>query len=50
MAEALERYLDIQKIKNLKTSAYHPRTNGLVERLNGQIGEIFRKKGRKDKG
>jgi transposase InsO family protein len=34
MANVLNRYLETQNIKHLRTSAYHPRTNGKTERFN----------------
>lgn len=37
MGTLLEEYLLIFKSKHLKASAYHPRTNGMVEPLNGTI-------------
>lgn len=43
MAQVLELYMENQKIHHLKTSAYHPRTNGLVERLNGFIQKMITK-------
>jgi transposase InsO family protein len=38
LAETLARYLQLQEIKHLRTSAYHPRTNGKTERYNGLLG------------
>lgn len=43
MSEVLGKYLEFQKIKHLRTSAYHPRTNGLVEKFNGLLGGMLRK-------
>lgn len=43
MSEVFEGYLDLQKVKHLRTSAYHPRTNGMVERLNGLIKSMMTK-------
>ncbi|KAI3635414.1 hypothetical protein MIR68_006551, partial [Amoeboaphelidium protococcarum] len=43
LANSLKRYLQMMKVKHLKTSAYHPRTNGKVENLNGSIGKILAK-------
>lgn len=37
MSGMREDYLWLLQTKHLKTSAYHPRTNGMVERLNGTI-------------
>lgn len=39
----LEQYLEIQRIRHIKTTAYHPRTNGLCERFNGLLTSIIRK-------
>jgi transposase InsO family protein len=43
LAEALREYLKLQRVKHLKTTAYHPRTNGLTERFNGTLITIMRK-------
>lgn len=43
LAETLKEYLRIQKVKHLKTTAYHPRTNGMTERFNGSLISIMRK-------
>jgi hypothetical protein len=45
----LEALLARFKIKHLMTSAYHPRTNGAVERFNGEIGKILKKYCTEDK-
>ncbi len=37
-ANTLESYLRRLQVKHLRTSAYHPRTNGMVERVNGLLG------------
>jgi hypothetical protein len=37
LADSLNHYLTEQQIRHLKTSAYHPRTNGMVEKVNGAI-------------
>lgn len=37
MAKVLERYLEKLRIKHLRTSAYHPRTNGKVEKVNESL-------------
>jgi transposase InsO family protein len=37
MSDTLQDYLHELNIRHLKTSAYHPRTNGMVEKLNGHI-------------
>lgn len=42
-ARTLESYLRRIHIKHLMTSAYHPRTNGMVERVNGILGQILTK-------
>jgi hypothetical protein len=39
----LKNFLNNFRVKHLMTSAYHPRTNGAVERLNGEIGRTLRK-------
>ncbi len=41
LSDMLEEYLSHQRIKHLKTSAYHPRTNGMVERFNGTFGRML---------
>lgn len=41
--QVLHEYLDTQGIKHLRTTAYHPRTNGLVERFNGLLGGMIKK-------
>ncbi len=41
--QVLQEYLEKQLVKHLRTTAYHPRTNGLVERLNGILGSMIRK-------
>ena len=43
LAESLKEYLKIVGTKHLKTSGYHPRTNGLTERFNGLLAGIIRK-------
>ena len=40
-AQTLESYLRRMQIKHLRTSAYHPRTNGMVERVNGLLGQAL---------
>ena len=42
-ANVLEEYLKECKIKHLLTSAYHPRSNGAVERFNGFFGKMLTK-------
>jgi transposase InsO family protein len=42
-AEILSNYLGNLKVKHLRTTAFHPRTNGLNERFNGVLGGIIRK-------
>ena len=41
LSDMVEDYLSKQKIKHLKTSAYHPRTNGALERFNGLFGRML---------
>jgi hypothetical protein len=43
MALQLKAYLDLLDTKHKKTSAYHPRTNGRVESLNGKLQRILKK-------
>jgi transposase InsO family protein len=43
LAEQLQSYLEIITAKHLKTSAYHPRTNGKVENYNGLLGKMLSK-------
>jgi hypothetical protein len=43
LAGTLAECLSLQEIKHLKTSAYHPRTNGKTERYNGTLGSILTK-------
>lgn len=43
MAVTLENYIKQLKIKHLKTSAYHPRTNGKVEKVNESIVAMIAK-------
>lgn len=43
MSDVLQRYLERMNIKHKATSAYHPRTNGKCERLNGVIGHMLSK-------
>lgn len=43
MAAAVDNYLGRLKIKHKLTSAFHPRTNGKVERLNGVLKQMLRK-------
>lgn len=43
LSHMLEEYLSLLKTKHLKTSAYHPRTNGMVEKLNGTIKSAITK-------
>jgi len=41
LSDVVEDYIKLQRIKHLKTSAYHPRTNGAVERFNGLFGRML---------
>lgn len=43
MAEVVEDYLQKQNVKHLKSSAFHPRTNGQVENLNKFIKQMLSK-------
>lgn len=43
MAKTLARYLELQDIRHLRTSAFHPRTNGKTERYNGLLGTTLTK-------
>jgi transposase InsO family protein len=43
LALALSSYLKLLGVKHVKTSAYHPRTNGKVESLNGLLGRMLAK-------
>lgn len=43
LALALEEYLEILLVKHLKTSAFHPRTNGKGENFNGLLGKMLAK-------
>jgi hypothetical protein len=37
MAETLQQYLHLCQMKHSKSTPYHPRTNGMVEKVNGQL-------------
>lgn len=43
MSDVLQRYLAKLNIKHKATSAYHPRSNGKCERLNGVLGHMINK-------
>ncbi|GJJ75631.1 putative transposase [Entomortierella parvispora] len=43
MSDVLQRHLEKLHIKHKATSAYHPRSNGKCERLNGVIGHMLSK-------
>jgi len=43
LAKTLKRYLNIMGVNHLKTSAFHPRTNGKTERYNGILNNILSK-------
>jgi hypothetical protein len=38
LADAVSEYEKIQKIKHKASSAYHPQTNGMVERMHAMVG------------
>lgn len=41
--QTLQEYLKLSAVKHLRTTAYHPRTNELVERFNGMLGGMIQK-------
>ena len=43
MSDVLQRYLSKLNVKHKATSAYHPRSNGKCERLNGILGSMLNK-------
>jgi len=43
MSRIVQELCKIFEIKKLSTSAYHPQTNGQVERMNGTLSSILRK-------
>jgi hypothetical protein len=43
MSDVLQRYLTKMNVKHKATSAYHPRSNGKCERLNGVLGHMINK-------
>ncbi|KAL1914164.1 uncharacterized protein VTP21DRAFT_10268 [Calcarisporiella thermophila] len=43
MSRVISRYLELQRIRHLKTSAFHPRSNGKTERFNGLLGSMLTK-------
>ena len=43
LAEGVSEYLKLIGTSHLKTSSYHPRTNGLVENFNGTLGKMITK-------
>ena len=43
LANVLQEYLRELEVRHLKTSAFHPRTNGKVESLNGVLGRMLAK-------
>jgi transposase InsO family protein len=38
LSEALQAYLELQTIRHKATTPYHPRTNGMVERMHSMLG------------
>ena len=42
-SKIIEEYLKRIKVKHQTTSAYHPQTNGKVERFNGMLGSVLTK-------
>ena len=41
-AKVLEQFMKLQKTRHIRTTPYHPRTNGKVESLNGLIKRMIR--------
>ena len=41
LSESLQNYLDLQSIRHKATSPYHPRTNGMVERMHSMLGHAL---------
>jgi hypothetical protein len=37
LAEGLQNYMDLQKIRHIVSSPYHPQTNGMVERMHSML-------------
>ena len=43
MAELMQRVLELLQVSHIKTSPYHPQTDGLVERFNGTLKKMLNK-------
>jgi hypothetical protein len=43
LSQELKGFMDLVNIRHLKTSAYHPRTNGKIENYNGLLGRMLAK-------
>lgn len=41
IADAMKEFEETQKIKHLASSAYHPQTNGMVERMHSMLGHAI---------
>ena len=43
VSKVMQRFCTVTGIKQIRTSPYHPQTNGMVERFNGTIKNLLRK-------
>ena len=43
MSALLQELYDLLQIKRLRTTPYHPQTDGLVERFNGRLKQMLKK-------